>query len=58
LYCLVSMYLSRLDFTFYQQVESLVSIPIALVSTPPFLCAFPSIQRLSCLDNGQGLPTL
>ena len=38
LYCLTSMYLSRLDFALYQQVESLVSIPIVLVSTLLPLC--------------------
>ena len=53
------MYLNLLNFAYYRQVESLVSIPIATLVTPPSSrVTFPSIQRLSCLDNGQGLPTL
>jgi hypothetical protein len=53
------MYLNPLDFAYYRQVESLVSIPIVTLVTPPsFRVTSPSTQRLSCLDNGQGLPTL
>ena len=54
---MASVYLRTLDFTIYWQVESLVSISIATIATPPSFCVTP-IQGLSCLDNGLGLPTL
>ena len=53
------MYLNPLNFAHYRQVESLVSNLICdFRDSSLFRVTFPSIQRLSSLDNGQGLPTL